>query len=324
VSLEQLQPMSTDNRAFKTLSDALSEEERRLFHSYVLILNERVVFLPDKPAETAASTVAALWHTACGAPYSVDVATTRPLPALSTEGKGRLGNLVARRSAGVPLAHLSGRQHFMGLEMLADAAALIPRKETELLGRAVLTMLQDVLAHQTSAVVIDLCTGSGNLALAIAAHEARATVFASDLSNEAVALARRNTQHLSLDARVTILQGDLLAPFDQPQFLGQVDALVCNPPYISSSKVELMAQEIADHEPRLAFDGGPLGISILMRLIAEAPRYLRAGGLLAFEIGAGQGRGIRRRLEQGAHFASIHEVTDTSGQVRAFLAKCPR
>ena len=98
-------------------------------------------------------------------------------------------------------------------------------------------------------------------------------------------MARRNATQLGLAKRVSFRVGDLLAPFDTPGFPGSVDLLVCNPPYISSAKVDGMHAQVADHEPRLAFDGGPFGIRILQRVINEAPRLLRAGGTLAFEVG---------------------------------------
>lgn len=309
-----------DDAVVHDLCRALSDEERKFFHLSVSELARQTTFLPDKSEETALSTVAALWHTATGEPTSAKLAVSKALPLLTSDARERLADFVTRRAEGVPLAHLTGRQQFMGIEMLVDPGALIPRRETELLGQAALLALQSLLSQQPNATVIDVCTGSGNLALAIAALEHRATVFASDMSSDAIALAQRNAQHLALAERITFFQGDLLAPFDCVPFLGQIDLLICNPPYISSGKVDTMPAEIAGHEPRLAFDGGPLGISILMRLIADAPRYLKRGGILAFEIGAGQGRGIRRRLEQGGRFASIQEVIDATGQVRACVA----
>lgn len=288
-------------------------------------LSERIAagvqFLADKPEENADSTARALWHAAAGAPKSVVAATaTAELPPLDALAIARLETLVARRLDGVPLAHLTGRQHFMGLEMLAGPEALVPRAETELLARAAI----DCALEDTGALsirIVDVCTGSGNVALAIAAHVANAQVFGADLDASAVALARRNAQHLGLEGRAQFRAGDLLAPFDTPQFLGQVDLLTCNPPYISSAKVGQMAQEISAHEPRMAFDGGPLGISILLRLIEEAPRFLRSGGWLAFEVGLGQGASVVRRLQKDASFREVRAVDDHAGAVRAVLAR---
>jgi len=112
-------------------------------------------------------------------------------------------------------------------------------------------------------------------------------VYAADLSEDAVALARENARHLQLHSRTEFGAGDLLAPFDKPELHGTIDLLTCNPPYISSAKVDHMHQEIAAHEPHLAFDGGPFGVNILMRLLQDAPRFLNHNGWLAFEVGLG-------------------------------------
>ena len=182
--------------------------------------------LPDKPEETVASTLAALWHAAAGRPLSVQRALQEALPDLDAAGIARLRALMRQRIEGTPLAYLSGRQQFMGLELIASADALIPREETELLGRAALERLHAIVREQGDATVIDVCTGSGNLALALAWHEARARVWGADLSDEAIALARRNLAHLDLADRVAFRSGDLLAPFDAPEFRGRVDLLV--------------------------------------------------------------------------------------------------
>ena len=276
---------------------------------------------PDKPEETPENTLLALWWTAAGAPRSAVSAAADTPAALDAQAQARLDTLLARRIAGVPLAHLTGRQHFMGMDLLAGPAALIPRAETELLARAAIGLARGAAAQQEMLKVIDVCTGCGNLALAIAREVAGARVYASDLSEEAVALARRNAAALGLDGNLHIRCGDLLAPFDTPEFQGEVDLLVCNPPYISSGKVPAMSPEIAGHEPALAFDGGPLGVSILSRLMQDAPRFLRAGGWLAFEVGVGQGTAMARRLRNERAFDMVREVEDDAGMVRVLLAR---
>lgn len=277
--------------------------------------------LPDKPEETIDATLAALWHAAAGHAVSAEGALEGELPAIDGAATERLRALVRQRMEGAPLAHLTGRQRFMGLELLAGNAALIPRKETEILARAACARLREIAGSRGEALAIDVCTGSGNLALALADAEPRARVWGADLSGDAVALAARNAEHLGLAARVSFRAGDLLAPFETPEFEGRVDLLVCNPPYISSAKVGTMPAEIIGHEPRLAFDGGPLGIRILNRLLQAAPRFLRPGGWLAFEVGLGQGPGIRQRLAKQGTFDEIQSFEDAAGQVRALAAR---
>lgn len=281
----------------------------------------RLQFLPDKPEETLDSTAHALWHAAAGAPVSAVLALESPLSVLDVAQQQRLRELTQQRLDGIPLSHITGRQHFMGVEMLATPEALVPRRETELLARTAIELVQQLGANQPSVKVIDVCTGSGNVALAIARHVANAQVYAADLSEDAVALAVRNAAHLQLAARTEFRAGDLLAPFDTPEFLGKIDVLTCNPPYISSAKVEQMHSEISAHEPHLAFDGGPFGVAILMRLLQEAPRFVRSGGWLAFEVGLGQGPAMLKRMEKNPAFAQVRALQDDVGDMRA-LAAC--
>jgi len=299
---------------------ASMDERDRLFQELITRLEAGLSLLPDKPEETPDSTLRALWHAAAEQPVSVQRATTLPLPAIDATGIHRLQMLIGQRIAGIPLAHLTGRQHFMGLELLASKEALIPRRETELLGHGALKVLQGLAAERAEVTVLDVCTGSGNLALALALHVPNARVFGADLSEEAMALAQRNAKHVGLADRVEFRCGDLLAPFDEPVFHGSVSLLVCNPPYISSKKVDAMPGEIIGHEPRLAFDGGPLGIRIVERLMREAPRFLRKGGFLAFEVGLGQGAALAKRLAGNKSYSVQHSLEDENGDIKVLVA----
>lgn len=278
-------------------------------------------FLPDKPEETLDSTAHALWHAAAGQPLSAVRALQTPLRELSVAQQQRLNELAQQRREGIPLSHLTGRQHFMGFDMLSTPEALVPRHETELLARAAIDLANQIGAQQSHVKVIDVCTGSGNVALAIAKYVANAHVYAADLSEDAVELAKRNAQHLQLTARAEFRVSDLLTAFDTPEFLGQVDVLTCNPPYISSAKVGQMHSEISAHEPHLAFDGGPFGVAILMRLLQDAPRFVRSGGWLAFEVGLGQGPAMLKRMEKNEAYAEVRALQDNAGDVRALAAR---
>jgi release factor glutamine methyltransferase len=303
-------------------SQRLGPDGVDLFHALRHTLAATLATLPDKPEETADSTLRCLWHLAARNPLSPAAAVEQPLQPLTPDMQALLRRLVEQRISGVPLGHMSGRQRFMGLELLAGPQALIPRHETELLAQAAIdTLRHRVLSERGRAVVVDACTGCGNLAVAIARADPRAQVFAADLSPDAVELAKRNVEHLGLQAQVELRVGDLLQPFDEPRFQQAVDIVVCNPPYISSKKLETMPGEIVGFEPRLAFDGGALGIRILQRLIDEAPRLLRHGGWLLFEVGLGQGPGVMRRISGAGDYSEISGVVDAAGQVRAVTAK---
>ena len=278
-------------------------------------------YLADKPEESPEAALRALWFLAAGECRAVECCLEGELPPLSEASMRCLRALVYAHIQGMPLAHLTGRQSFMGIEMLAGSEALIPRKETEILGYAALDLLRENSAKNGSTTVIDLCTGCGNLALALAHHEPACRVSAADLCPNAVDLAQRNAAHLGLEDRVAFSTGDLFAPFDHERFTGRVDMVVCNPPYISSQRVDEMPSEVSDYEPRLAFDGGAFGVSIVVRLISEAPRYLKPGGWLCFEVGLGQGELIRRRLERNGAYDAIEARADAGGNVRALLAR---
>jgi release factor glutamine methyltransferase len=292
-----------------------------LFDELMAHLQAQLHTLPDKPEETPESTLRALWHAAAGAPKSAELAARAALPPLDAGGATVLRELVRRRLDGTPLAHLTQRQRFAELEMLAGPQALVPRKETELLALSAIRLATEMAAGGGTITVIDVCTGSGNVALALAHHVPAARVYAADLSASAVDLARRNQHHLGLDERVEFRTGDLLAPFDSAGFHGTVDLLTCNPPYIASAKVRGMPREIAAHEPMLAFDGGLFGVAILLRLIQEAPRFLRRGGWLACEVGLGQGPILVKQLARNPAFGQVQTAADPAGRVRVVMAR---
>ena len=196
------------------------------------------------------------------------------------------------RAGSIVAAQQSGRQLFCGLELLAAPGALVPRAETELLARTALSLLPS--PRERDPRLVDMCCGSGNLACYLA-HEARsAQVWAADLTAPCVELARRNAAHLELKDRVHVLQGDLWDALHDLELEGTIDLVVCNPPYISTGKLEGESAGLLDHEPREAFDGGPYGLSIHQRVISGAPRFLRVGGWLCFEFGLGQERQLEK------------------------------
>jgi release factor glutamine methyltransferase len=277
--------------------------------------------LSDKPEETPETTLRALWLLAAGRPMSAQAAAGEALCALNPAQDNYLQELVDQRLRGIPLAHLTGRQRFMGVELLAGPGVLIPRRETELLGLVAASLLAEAARGSGKATALDVCTGSGNLAIGLACAVPMARILAADLSEDAVDLTRKNVEHLGLVSRVEVRQGDLLTPFDESAWLGQIDVVVCNPPYISSGKISSMPAEIAGFEPQLAFDGGPFGIRILSRLIHEAPRLLRLEGWLALEVGLGQGPWVLRRLELSGRYGEIRPLADDKGEIRVVLGR---
>lgn len=296
-----------------------------LVRDLALRYSARIIPLPDKPEETIEAVVRALWLRSANTPASATRASHLPLPSLTDEQQQTLMDLLEQRANGTPLAHLTGRQQFMGLEFMCSSHALIPRKETEILGNAACTLLRDeILPDIPRPQVLDLCTGSGNLAVSIAAQIPSASLFAADLSPEAVALALANAHQLGCGDRVKSFVGDLFGPFETGQYYHCFDLIVCNPPYITTAKLPSLNPEIIAHEPKMAFDAGPLGLAILWRLLQDAPRFLKPGGWLAFETGLGQGQGVLRRVSRDTQFANTQGLTDNQGNVRVITSQFRR
>ncbi|MCC6920548.1 MAG: peptide chain release factor N(5)-glutamine methyltransferase [Alphaproteobacteria bacterium] len=281
----------------------------------------RFVALPDKPEETPETTLHALWHFAAGEPQSVEGAMQRALPGLNASDTDALRRAVDRRLSGVPLAHITGRQRFLGIDFFAGPDALVPRKETEILGRLALSHMAKLSAERGKLRIADICTGSGNLAVSLALHEPRCTIEATDISVPALRLAHLNAAHHGVADRVTLRDGDLFGGFAGQGFEGTFDLIVANPPYISSGKLKAMASEIAEHEPSLAFDGGGFGLSIVGRLIKEAPTYLKSRSWLCFEVGAGQGPHMKTSLERVGAYGAIETASNDAGQIRVLAAQ---
>jgi release factor glutamine methyltransferase len=194
-------------------------------------------------------------------------------------------DLIRRRVEGCPVAYLVGQREFYQLTLEVGSAVLIPRPETELLVMEALRLIKGKDAPR----VLDIGTGSGCIALAIARHHLTARITATDISPDALALANKNAERLGLAARIRFLQGDLFEPVRGDRF----DLIVSNPPYVSADEFPQLIKEVRDFEPRLALDGGPDGLAIYRRLIAKAPAHLEENGRLLLEIGATQESAIR-------------------------------
>lgn len=207
---------------------------------------------------------------------------------------------------------------FMGVSLELGPEVLVPRGETELLGRVAVDLLGRLSADS---IVIDMCCGSGNLALGVAAAVPGIRIFASDLTDATVALARRNVERLQLADRVLVRKGDLFEPLCVDGLEGRVDLVMANPPYISTARLFGDSAHLMTSEPREAFDGGPYGISIHQRLAAEAPAFLRVGGWLAFEFGEGQERQVAALVARTRAYEGLELIADQSGSPRVAIAR---
>jgi release factor glutamine methyltransferase len=233
---------------------------------------------------------------------------------LADEELSSYRGLIRRRLAGEPVAYLVGEQEFWSLPLKVGPEVLIPRRDSE----AVIEVVLDTIGEREAARrVLDVATGSGALALALATELPRAEVIATDVSEAALAVAAVNAERCGVADRVTLRQGDLLAPVaGQPPF----EVVVANLPYVPSAEVEILASEVR-REPAHALDGGPDGLDLIRRLVSDVPGAVSAGGLVALEHGWDQGAAVRELIARTSAFEPAETRRDLGGNERVTAAR---
>ncbi|HEX6826673.1 MAG TPA: peptide chain release factor N(5)-glutamine methyltransferase [Nitrospiraceae bacterium] len=225
--------------------------------------------------------------------------------------------LVERRVSREPLQYILGTQEFCGLEFDVNPAVLIPRPETELL----VEYAAQRIPVERQATIVDVCTGSGCIAVTIARLRPRARLIATDLSNTSLDVARHNAARHAVGEHITWLEGDLLGPLAGQELEGCIDIIVSNPPYIAEADWATLQPEVNLFEPRDALVPGPQGTELHERLLQEAGHYLSPGGALIMEIGAGQARAIRRIVDQISGYRFHQLVYDAAGLERVVIVE---
>jgi len=229
-----------------------------------------------------------------------------------------MGRLVSRVLAGEPLAYVLGEWEFYGLKLTVNQNVLIPRDDT--------CAVTDLAIRQasklgTSPRILDLCTGSGCIGLAIASHIPNAKVTLADISKDALQVAKKNAAALKLSGRVSCIQADAL---EKPQpFLGKFDLIVSNPPYVTTEEMEQLPASVALFEPHLALHGGKDGLVFYRAITENFAAALKPGGFLCFEFGAGQGDAICSLLQNNG-FTILERSRDYNDRERAVLARYDR
>jgi release factor glutamine methyltransferase len=221
--------------------------------------------------------------------------------------------LVARRATREPLAYIVGVREFWGLELEVTPHVLIPRPATELIVEVMVELFRD---RAVPLSVADVCTGCGCVAVAIAHERPAATVVATDISREALAVARRNAIRHGVDDRIVFRHGDLMEGIDR-----RLDAIVANPPYVVDRAGPALQPEVRDYEPAVALFGGTEGFDLVTRLVAEAPSRLRPGGHLVFEFGLGQDVEVEELLAQAPDLTLVEMRRDLQGIARTAVAR---
>lgn len=224
-------------------------------------------------------------------------------------------DLIRRRADRIPLQHLTGEAWFMGLPFTVDERVLIPRQDTETLVELVLEWQKD--DGRSDLRLLDLCTGSGCIAISLAKLGQFSQVTALDLSEEALTVAKINRQRNSLtENSLRLLQSDLFESIPGETF----DVITANPPYITSQEVNTLMPEVRDHDPRMALDGGSDGLDFYRRLAEESPAHLSPNGTIFWEIGWDQGEAVTKLLHD-THFQDIKIHKDNNGNNRVVTAQ---
>ncbi len=219
----------------------------------------------------------------------------------------KLAALVERRLAGEPVAYLIGEWEFYGLTLTIDPEVLIPRMDTEVLAERAILLAREA---GEGARVLDLCAGSGCVGLAVAANVPSCRVVLADLSEAALRTCKQNIRRCELNARVTCLQADALAPPEAA--LWDFDVIACNPPYIPSGDIAGLDVSVRDYEPHSALDGGDDGLDFYRAIAANWGKALRPGGSLLFEVGVGQAGDVQSLLKDNG-YVDVRAAQDTQG-----------
>jgi len=241
--------------------------------------------------------------------------------ALSPAEGATLREWVSRRVAGEPVQYITGRAAFRGLDLAVTQRVLIPRPETELLVEAVLEILRAERARWLAPRVLDLGTGSGAIALALAEEWPRAIVTASDVSEAALDVAKVNASELNLADRVRFLQGHW---FDAVPGDERFEVVVANPPYIARDEEESLPFDVRRHEPSLALFSGASGLEALREIVDHAPIHLVAGGLLALELAEARAHEVSAWLEGSRDWEEVSVRDDLTGRPRVLRARRQR
>jgi len=222
--------------------------------------------------------------------------------------KKEFWKMVEKRSSGVPLQHIIGKTEFFGLELLTPPGVFIPRPETEILLEAAISKLPP------AAVVLDLCTGTGNIAIALARHVQHCKIFASDVSDKAIEIARENAIINKVEDRITFVSGDMFKPLTGAD---KFDVIISNPPYIRGDDLHSLPVEVK-HDPTGALDGGEDGLDFYREIFKRSPDFLKPGGYLLLELGDDQAEDVKK-IAGSQVFTGVEVVKDLNGIDRVLI-----
>ncbi|MBI5970113.1 MAG: peptide chain release factor N(5)-glutamine methyltransferase [Deltaproteobacteria bacterium] len=239
----------------------------------------------------------------------------RPDRVLSAAEGRLLSAYVKKRSLREPLQYITGETEFRGITFKVSRAVLIPRPETEIL------VDEAIKAAPAGAfIALDICAGSGCIAISLAKEVPLCRVFATDISKDALTAARENASVAGVEERITFLEGSLFDPLKTLDLEGKAALILSNPPYVSTEEMKKLPQEIKGFEPRSSLWGGADGLRFFRRIVKDAPKYLIGKGRLIMEMGYGQAAGVRKIIEASGEFTGIEVKKDLSGIERIISA----
>ncbi|QDT43353.1 Release factor glutamine methyltransferase [Gimesia alba] len=233
---------------------------------------------------------------------------------VSEQERGLMRELVQRRAKSEPVAYLVGNREFFGLDFYVDSHVLVPRPDTETLVMELVDAAQQLPAPS----ILDLCTGSGCIAIAAAANCAKASFLATDISERALEIAQKNAESNALSDRIQFLLSDCFANIAQGTVF---DIIVSNPPYIPDAEIETLDADVKQHEPRLALAGGVDGLDFYRKIIDEAPQYLKDGGFLMLEFSPEQETSLKALFEASGKYENVRVKADLAGRARVIISE---
>ena len=233
---------------------------------------------------------------------------------ISEEQYKEYREIISKRCNGVPYAYIVGHKEFMGLDFLVNENVLIPRDDTEVLVEKVLEIIKSKKDEAQSLRILDMCTGSGCIAISLA-HFCNCEVVAVDKSHKALEIAKENANKNNVN--VTFVESDL---FENLSKENKFDIIVSNPPYIKKNVIDTLQKEVKEHEPMMALDGGEDGLFFYKKIASESKMYLKQNGVLAFEIGYDQADDVRAILEN-EKYGNIEVTKDLSNNDRVIIAQ---
>ena len=246
---------------------------------------------------------------------------TNPDKNISDADISKYKELICKRTNHVPLQYITHHVEFMSLDLVVDERVLIPRPETEILVETVLNKTHNKQHSNKKVTIIDIGTGSGNIAVSLAKNLRNAEIYASDISQEALALAKENAQRHDVSDNIHLLHGDLFSAFISYAEKEHVDFIVSNPPYVSESEWKNLEPELRDHEPREALVAGKDGLCFYRQIIKGAADWLMPDGYLIIEIGETQADTIIKIMKNEMHYKEIEMIKDLQGKERIISAR---